>query len=164
MSAMERDLADLRCFAALLEAHRQWESETGQRANIKALREWLWFYWQAPRRPQPLVRNKYPALIPWSMAARQVISGSIPGGLVIEHREPIKLVIRELLDQSPVDLGQLREVLDTRLTCCVITKEEDRAVTKAGYGTAKVPGAGDDPWARYRAAGIDPDTFAPLTP
>jgi hypothetical protein len=71
-------------------------------------------------------------------------------------------VIRELLNQPPADLGQLREVLETRLVCCVITKEEDRAVTKADYGIALVPGAGYDPGARYRAAGIDTDGFAPL--
>jgi hypothetical protein len=162
MPRMDRDLADLRCFAAILDAHRQWETETGLPANIKSLREWSWFHWQAPRRPQPLVRSKYPALIPLSMAARQVFSNNIAGGLVMEHREPIKLVIRELLNQPPADLGQLREVLETRLVCCVITKEEDRAVTKAGYGIALVPGADHDPWARYKAAGIDPDGFAPL--
>jgi hypothetical protein len=44
---VERDAADLRCLAALLDAHRQWESETNSRANTKALREWLWFHWQA---------------------------------------------------------------------------------------------------------------------
>jgi hypothetical protein len=85
MPRMDRDLADLRCFAALLDAHRQWETETGLPANIKSLREWLWFHWQAPRRPQPLVRSKYPALIPRSMAARQIFSNNVPGGLVMEH-------------------------------------------------------------------------------
>lgn len=111
-----------------------------------------------------MVRNKYPAPIPWSFAARQVITDNKPGGLVIEHREPVGFVIRELLDQPPIDSGQLREVLDSRLVCCVITKEEDMAITKAGYGAAKVLGADGDAWARCRAAGIDPNTFAPLLP
>ncbi|MGN9920726.1 hypothetical protein [Micromonospora palomenae] len=158
---VDRDAADLRCLAAMLDAHRRWEAETNSRASVKALREWLWFYWQAPRRPQPLVRSKYPAPLPWSEAARRAIVADPKCRLVIEHREPVHLVIRDLLDHPPADINQLRDVLDKRLACCVITKAEDDAINAAGFGTRLVPGAEQDPWARYRAAGIDPDGFTP---
>jgi hypothetical protein len=65
-----------------------------------------------------------------------------------------------LLDHPPADADQLRHILDTRLAYCVITKAEDAAITAAGFGTRMVPGAEQDPWARYREAGIDPGTFA----
>ncbi|WP_326551472.1 hypothetical protein [Micromonospora sp. NBC_01813] len=160
---LERDSADLRCLAALLDAHRQWEIETKSRASIKALREWLWFYWQVPRRPQPLVRSKYPAPFPWSEEARLAIIADPNCALVMEHCEPVHLVIRDLLDHPLVDLNQLRELLHTRLACCVITKAEDAAINAAGFGTRMVPGAEHDRWARYRAAGIDPERFRPFT-
>ncbi|MEH0971574.1 hypothetical protein V6U77_10610 [Micromonospora sp. CPCC 205546] len=159
----DRDAADLRCMSAMLDAHRRWEAETNSRASVKALREWLWFYWQAPRRPQPLVRSKYPAPLPWSEAARRAIIADPKCRLVIEHREPVHLVIRDLLDHPSADIGQLRDVLDNRLACCVITKAEDDAINAAGFGMRLVPGAEHDPWARYKAAGIDPDGFAPFS-
>lgn len=160
---LDRDTADLRCLAALLDAHRRWEAETNSRASLKALREWLWFYWQAPRRPEPLIRSKYPAPLPWSDAARRAIVADPKCRLVIEHREPVHLVIRDLLDYPAADINQLRAVLDTRLACCVITKAEDDAINAAGFGTRLVPGSEQDPWARYTAAGIDPDGFAPYS-
>lgn len=159
---LERDAADLRCLTVLLDAHRQWEAATQTRANMKALREWLWFYWQAPRRPRPLIRSKYPTRFPWSEAARREIADDPACRLVIEHSEPINLVIRDLLDHPPADVDHLREVLDTRLACCVITKAEDEAINAAGFGTRLVSGAEHDPWARYKAIGLDPYTFAPL--
>ncbi|QGN49831.1 hypothetical protein GKC29_25410 [Micromonospora sp. WMMC415] len=69
-------------------------------------------------------------------------------------------MIRDLLDHPPANINQLRDVLDSRLACYVITKAEDNAINAAGFGTRLVPGAEQDPWARYRAAGIDPDGFA----
>jgi len=48
----------------------------------------------------------------------------------------------------------------------VITAEEDQHLTAAGLEQAMPAGwqPGDDPWARYRAAGLDPHTFRPLPP
>jgi hypothetical protein len=46
----------------------------------------------------------------------------------------------------------------------VITPEEDQRLTAAGLEQAMPAGwrPGDNPWARYLAAGLDPLTFRPL--
>jgi hypothetical protein len=38
----------------------------------------------------------------------------------------------------------------------------DDRITSAGVGNAPLDKNDPDPWARYRTAGLDPDTFQPL--
>ena len=55
----QADQADGDFLAAIFDAARRWEVATGRRVPNKVLRESLWFVWQAPRLPRPLVRSKY---------------------------------------------------------------------------------------------------------
>lgn len=159
----DRDAADLLCFSLLLEAHRRWEAGTQTLGSLRALKEWLWFYWLAPRRPFPLIRGKYPAAFNWSEAARRSYAEDPKCALVIDHCEPVHLVIRDLLDNQRGGIDTLRVALETRLTSCVLTKAEDQRIHAAGFGSRRVPGAEHDQWARYRKAGLQIETFGPYT-
>jgi hypothetical protein len=52
----------------------QWSRETielGRRGSAaRLLREAMWFAWEEPRLPPPLVSRKYPRSYPWSPLAR----------------------------------------------------------------------------------------------
>ena len=81
-------------------------------------------------------------------------------GLVYEHVLPISHVIRGLLADVPGDEEALRQVLGAAPEAVIITKAEDAAIDAAGMRDI-VPTDGD-PWSRYRAAELDPGTFAPF--
>jgi hypothetical protein len=71
-----------------------------------------------------------------------------------------ELVNRKMTFTETVEL--LRLGIDV---CVVVTPAEDRLITNAGCRNKMPDGwtPGDDRYARYRAAGLDPDNFAPLT-
>lgn len=56
-------------------------------------------------------------------------------------------------------------LLQDGLDCVIVTPAEDALLRGAGVGSTMPTGwnRGDDRWARYRAAGIDPAGFGPLT-
>ena len=155
-----RDEADLQLITSTVEALRRWEKATGRRARGKPLRETIWFYWQQPRLAKDSVRGKYPRSVPWSTAAREAHRTG-DGGLVIEHTQPMKVLVRSLLDDPPVDLVALRNRLDSGLSCVVITERESTALARAGVASSAVDDD-DDPYARYRLAGLEPESFRPL--
>jgi hypothetical protein len=162
-AASDRDIIDARCFLRLLRAHREWERERKDSGNLKALREWLWFNWQVPRRAGPLLRSKYSKSWPWSAAARAAYEADPKRcRVVVEHREPVNLVIRELIDRTPSEPAELVHLLNDRLACCVVTKDENDQITSAGFQNKMPLNSSDDPWARYRASSIDPEQFSPL--
>src|SRR4051794_23537630 len=78
--------------------------ERSRAASMRVLREALWFIWEEPRFPQPLVASKFPKPYPWSPRARAIFdahAGKRPKGgwgLVIEHLYP-----RELLEAGEGD-------------------------------------------------------------
>ena len=55
--------------------------------------------------------------------------------------------------------GELIGYLNRFLAGAVITKDEDLLLTNAGVGNAPIDKDDPDPWARYRTAGLDPETF-----
>lgn len=132
------------------------------------VRQALWSFWELPRLPKPAVSGKYPKVWPWSPAAREVFQASAaapPGGwgLVLEHVRPRNLLIGSLIQLSgEMDTGELIGYLNRFMGGAVITKAEDGLLTSAGVGWGPVDQHDPDPWARYRTAGIDPDTFGPL--
>ena len=156
----ERDTADLRLVLDVVEALRAWERATAAKARLKPLREAVWFYWQQPRLEKGSVRGKYPRSVPWSPTARQAHARG-EGGLVIEHTEPMKVLLRELIDNPVADLPALADRLDLGLSCVVITHEESIELARSGVASSVVDDD-DDPYARYRVAGLDPGTFAPI--
>lgn len=154
------DEADLELIMSTAEALRGWEKATGRQARGKPLRETIWFYWQQPRLAKDSVRGKYPRSVPWSPAAREA-HGAGEAGLVIEHTQPMKVLVRSLLDDPPSDLAALRDRLDAGLSCVVITEHESAELARAGVAST-VLGDDDDPFARYRLAGLEPESFKPL--
>lgn len=160
VSMRERDLIDARYLAAILASTVAWEQETGQPSPIKPVREAIWFTWQAPRRPGPLVRSKYPAPWPWSAAARDAyFDDPRHCALVVEHTEPLARVVRDLLEGVPWEPAALAETLYGRLACVMLTKAEDRLLTAAGVGSSTPP---ESAVSRYVHAGIDEAAFLPL--
>lgn len=168
-SASESPVRDYRADAALVagvaNAVRDWRAATGRdSSDLKLLREAVWFYWELPRLPRPLVRQKYPTTVPWSPDARAAYHSNPRrrGGLVIEHSEPMTLVLRRLLD-ARLDAERALAILDRPRAYAVITTEESRQLEAAGVGRALPAGeAAGDALARYRAAGWDLTGFRPL--
>lgn len=141
----------------------------GLTGKSRVVREALWFFWEHPRLPHPLVGSKYPATYPWSAAARmrrQENETRPQGGwgLIIEHVLPKGLIISQMLDHGD-NLTQrtLLRILRDGMAGAVITVAEDKQLQNAGVGNSMPPGDdGTDPWSRYRYAGLKVSEFAPL--
>lgn len=138
----------------------------GQTARKKVVREAIWYLWEEPRLPRPRIGGKYPMAYPWSAAARDVARAEerpVGGwGLVIEHVHPIRnLVVHVLIEAEFLTVNSLQSVLRSGLASAVITKDEDAQLTRARLATLDVPL--DDPWLRYRMAGLAVGGFRPLS-
>ena len=69
------DLRDARAVLAILNACAETLGPERPRIGlIRIVREALWFIWEAPRLPRPLVATKYPEPYPWSSGARAVFT------------------------------------------------------------------------------------------
>jgi hypothetical protein len=113
-----------------------------------------------------LVKGKYPKAFPWSPAARTAYRADPQKcQLIIEHTEPLNLVIRRMVDGSPLSAEAVRDVLQEGLASVIITPDDNRLLSAAKVANNMPPGwkPGDDPWARYHEAGLDVDDFRPLT-
>jgi hypothetical protein len=137
---------------------------TGPRVVV---REALWFLWELPRLPRPLVQSKYPKPYPWSPEARRRFEHSTKRpqggwGFVIEHLYPRELLAWELLDHAN-ELSRDRVVglLAERVTAAVVTRDEDRVLPTAGESRKPWEDYEADPWRRYRDR-LDVAAFAPL--
>jgi hypothetical protein len=128
-------------------------------------RQALTSFWEVPRLPRPLVNGKYPRVWPWSPAARGVLAANprppVGGlGLVLEHVRPRNILIDSMiLSAHRIEAGELIGYLNRSMAGAVITKAADALLTRAGVAFAPLDQNDGDPWARYRTAGIDPDTF-----
>lgn len=81
-------------------------------------------------------------------------------GLVLEHVRPRNILIGNMIERSEqLTAGELIGYLNRFLAGAVITKEEDLLLTSAGVAYAPVDADDPDPWARYRTAGLDPESF-----
>lgn len=127
----------------------------------KPLRELLWFHWEFPRLPKPLVRNKYPRGVPWGPHARDQLGLDPRCPLVIDHVYPARLLVRRLLDDPPATPAALVRILKRDIRYVVLSREENRQLVAAKVGT-KLPAGSNDPWDRYRMAGIELDNLRPL--
>lgn len=116
----------------------------------KALREPIFFLWEIR-----LTKNKHKAAKYRSRAALGMKSGD--GKLVYDHSVPFSYLQKELLDLVSVTIESVREILQRHGTACLITLDEDRALSKAGL-SRKMPKDWDhvDALARYRAVKIEP--------
>ena len=169
----ETDLADAVDLLAVIKALRS-QSDRNRSGINKALRESLWWMWEQPRLPRPLVRSKYPATYPWSPAARVFVqthrddggSDSMLRGLIIEHLIPANHLVQEAIASAhDLDAEGLLALLSAHGPAAVITSIEDKRLAAAGVAS-RMPSDWDgiDVWARPRLAGFDLSGFAPLMP
>ena len=159
-------IAVLRSAAGVRERH------SVSSANHMA-REALWDCWERPRLPRPLVSSKYPKAWPWSPDARrlyELTDGKRPKnggwGFILEHVSPRGLVISSLIDASnELSVSEFIEKLRLDMRGAVITKQDNQKLEKAKVGRNYPGGVNPvaEPWSRYKHAGLDPATFAPLT-
>jgi hypothetical protein len=112
-----------------------------------------------------VVSTQYPKVWPWSPAARSILAANPkrpPGGfgLVLEHVRPRNILTNSMIVSAHrMEAGELIGYLNRFMAGAVITKAEDALLTKAGVAFGPRDQNDADPWARYRTAGIDPDTF-----
>lgn len=159
------DLADAALIAAVANAVAEWRAARQRdRSDLKLLREAVWYYWERPRLPRPLIAGKYPRSVLWSAAARAAHDENPkrPGGLVIEHSRPTTLILNELLMSAPLDASRALAILVSAGNFVVISREENSALERAGVGRSGWNE--DDPLARYRVAGLDVTGFQRLPP
>ena len=67
-----------------------------------------------------------------------------------EHVVPRKLVVRALLDLPDPSPSAVRDLLERVGLACIVTRDEHDALPDLPWETLH-----DDPWARYREAGIE---------
>lgn len=138
----------------------------GRSIHDRAFKEVIWSKWEHPRLPRPLIDGKYPASYPWSLAARETYTRSPlksgrTGELVIEHVLPKSELLALIEEQLPtLTASSMAELLHEWCCAVVLTRDEDRRITRAGFGGRR-PNT-EDMWSRYSAAGIDLSTFETL--
>jgi hypothetical protein len=156
------DVAHVEALRKLVRAMEEFVDETSLSPLADyPLREAIYFWWRRRefKRTGRLYASKYPISALWSpAAAARAATSKRCGGIVIEHVIPSN-VTRQRLRDTVDDPVEFRRVLDSEVFF-VITKEEDDSINSAGYMSA-IPDSGD-PLDRYRLAGLDPATFAPL--
>lgn len=122
--------------------------------------------WEEPRLHGHRVARIRPVNIPWSPGARRMFfAGLHNGNLVLEHLTPMRLYVIDVMSRvesgeladGPAMLAYLRSTHETRPVFTVVSKNEDVAVSKAGFKEC-LPENGD-PWSRYAAAGLAESDF-----
>jgi hypothetical protein len=116
----------------------------------KALREPIYFLWTCRSGRNKAARAQFR-----SKAAIGLIYGK--GKLIFDHAVPFKYLQAELLKLSEISTDSVRLVLDSFPSAGVlITKEENQRLNEAGLQSAMPPNwNGADPFARYKAVGIE---------
>ena len=114
--------------------------------------------WEQPRLPRPLYRSKYPLSVPWTPAARAAYETG--GAVSLEHVLPAAVLVRRLIADPPANAAALVRILRC-IEYVVIAPEDNRRLMDARVGS-KLPPGSTDPWDRYRTAGLDLDTLAPI--
>ena len=163
---MQADLRDATVVKQAVDALRGYRSAGGQVKSLKPLRELVGFYWEHPRLTQPRVRSKYPTSSLWSADARASYRADPKKcRLVMEHSQPVGLVLRNLVEGTTTTANEIAEILRSSLgVFVVVSRAEDQSINAAGFRQRMPQGwkPGDDPMARYRAAGLDVAGFRPL--
>jgi hypothetical protein len=74
-----------------------------------------------------------------------------------DHYLPKNLLKKILLDLSNPDATSIKRIMETYGDVCVITRDEDRSLNKAGLKRGMPTGwqTGDDRFARYKEVGIE---------
>lgn len=168
-TSLDTDIADATSILSIVQGTAALSGHVGVSARSRIVREAIWFGWEHPRLPRPLIASKYPTAYPWSAAARaryhQASMKPAGGwGLVFEHLRPRGYLVREVLARVDVlDLAGLISLLRSETFAAIITLDEDKRIAHAGLARSMPPDDdGTDPWSRYRRAGLDVGGFSPL--
>ena len=135
------------------------EATRDRAGAVRIVREAIWFTWEQPRLPRPLVGSKYPLPYPWSRAAwlrHEQAHGRRPAGgwgLVIEHLYPRELLIADLVTAEEFAASVVMELLASRIISAIITQDEDRRLPARAPAGSTWRDFEGDAWLRYR--GID---------
>jgi hypothetical protein len=161
---------DEACAADILEVLRLVASGRSRGPVRVVISSW----WVGPRMPPPVTdrkRGKATRSGAWphspAAIAATVIANAVAGApkLVAEHVTLIGDLVEDVLrDVRSLTPRMLADRLHAEHRFAVITPEEDQRLTAVGLEQAMPAGwrPGDNPWARYVAAGLDPLTFRPL--
>jgi hypothetical protein len=164
LTASERAVR-VQILQAQIRLMRRYAKRTGDEQHARwLLKEVVYRVWEQPQIPPPRF-DKYSLWFHWSPRAQERLKGYAPGGrrpdikgLRLEHVIPRGILARELLNREPADLASF---LDSHFRAAVITTDDDAQLNRHGVRN-RMPkgwGLGDDPWVRYREAGLDPETF-----
>lgn len=97
--------------------------------------------------------GKYDGCCYWSKKALKFKGDT--KSLCHEHIVPKKVIIEKICGLKSPTKPKIREILERYCIGCVVTRDEDKELNKAGL-RAQMPAGwnGDDPWARYKSVGI----------
>ena len=136
------------------ELYRRLGITKAAKVNRKTLREEVWYVWHSHTRP---AGGKYSRLLRWSPAAIAARHADPKAPLVIDHVLPFAR-FAERLEPAAVVGADAVEALLNEIEFVIITAEEDRAVSAAGYRD-KLPDDSEDPFTRYRPLGLTRSDF-----
>ncbi len=139
------------CLQLIVEAVKYCQSVSMRGMPIscytKALREPVYFLWES------YGRNKSQAAKYCSASYLQTHGGG--KDRIYDHAIPFKIVQSSLLRLDAPDPDSVRQILESQLVACLITKEEDKLLTSLGL-RSRMPEGSDESncLARYELAGI----------
>ena len=115
----------------------------------KALREPIYFFWELRASKKKIEAAKF-----CSVKALGLMFGK--GLIVYDHAIPFRYIQEELLNLDIITEDSVGSVLTRFGFACILTKEEDGLLNKAGLGR-KMPidWNGKDPLARYKKLNIE---------
>jgi hypothetical protein len=113
----------------------------------KALREPVHFLWACRNGPKhTIARYRSEAAVGLKSGKREIVH---------DHAIPFGYLQKQLLKLKPVTPVKVKTLLEQFETIVIITADEDRLLSRAGYGSKMPPNwDGVDKLARYRAVGI----------
>jgi hypothetical protein len=169
------DLADAQSVTEVVRAaYSTLERQRPRAGPLRLVREAVWYLWEQPRLPRPLIRDKYPLAYPWSPGAQEVIEhaaswnsyGRPPDGqwsLVIEHLYPRELMIRDLVELvvcTDQPARPVADLLSSRVMAAIVRRDEDRQLMARREAPRTWAPYEADPWLRYRSAPFELGGFA----
>ncbi len=166
LRALPSDTDDSEALLTIIRSLTSMSAEVPRSALNRVLREVIYFTWEHPRLPHPLVQSKYPQQFPWSPGARRLLESAPVRpqggyGLVFEHVIPKQILYSTLLNNAGgLNREELMVMLRQGIAIAIVTKAEDQQLQRGlNHSWDEYV---DDPWLRYRNAGFKLTQYRPL--